>query len=151
MLCIFLLHVLSEFPFLLPSSRMHTAPFFLPLSRYSLGDKAVLLSPQCDVACFLLLLPFFPSLHGQFNHIHETSTVFHLGEETILLKSYKALCLFSSSKDNFRKKVMRLQNESSSNSRKCTKTGKMLGNVYRQINIKYNALINIPVGWTLIN
>lgn len=39
----------------------------------------------------------------------------------------------------------------SSNSKKCTKAGKMLSNVCRQINIKYNALINILVGWTLIN
>lgn len=142
--------ILSEFPFLLPSSGMHPVVFSL-FSPGEYLDKTVLLSPEYDVAGFLLLLPFFPSLHGQFNHIDETSTVFHLGADTILLKSYKALCLFGSSKDNFCKKVMRLQSQSSSNSRKCTKTGKMLSNVYRQINIKYNALINILVGWTLIN
>lgn len=148
---IFLLHILPEFPFLLSSSGVHPALVFLPFSPSEYLDKAVLLSPQYNVACFLLLLPFFPSLHGQFNHIHETSTVFHLAAETILLKSYKALCLFSSSKDNFCKKVMRLQSQSSSNSRKYTKAGKMLSNVYRQINTKYNARINMPVGWTLIN
>jgi len=127
---------------------MNPALFFLPFSPSDYLGKPGLLSPQYDIACFLLLLLFFPSLRGQFNHIHETSTVFHLGAETILLKSYKALC---SSKDNFCKKVMRLQSQSSSNSRKCAKTGKILSNVYRQINIKYNALFNIPVRWTLIN
>lgn len=46
--------------------------------------RAVLLSPHEDMVCFLLLFHFFPSLHGQFNHIHETSAVFHLGAEIIL-------------------------------------------------------------------
>lgn len=130
---------------------MHPALFFLTFSPREYLDKAVLLAPQYDVPCFLLHLPFCLSLHGQFNHMQKTSAVFHLGAETILLKSYEALCLFRSSKDNFCKRVMRLQSQNSSGSRKCTKAGKMLSNVYRHINIEYNALINIPVRRTLVS
>lgn len=104
-----------EFLYPFPPDGMHPALFFSPLgpnpSEYLC--RAVLLSPQEDMACFLLLFHFFPSLHGQFNHIHETSTVFHLGAEITLPetaeKTYKALCLFSSNKGDFCKKVMKLQ------------------------------------------
>lgn len=75
-----------EFLYPFPPDGMHPALFFSPLgpnpSEYLC--RAVLLSPQEDMACFLLLFHFFPSLHGQFNHIHETSTVFHLGAEITL-------------------------------------------------------------------
>lgn len=151
MLHVFLLHILPEFPFILFSSGVYPALFFLPFCPSEYLDKAVLVSAQYDVTCFILVLPFFPSFHGQFNHIHETLTVLQLGAENILLKRYRALCLFSSSKDNFCKKVIRLQSQNSSNSRKSTKARKMLNSVYRQIDIKYDTLFNILVGWTLIN
>lgn len=82
----FFLCILPYFPFLSSSNGVQSALFFSPLSSNPseyLG-RAVLLSPQLDVACFLLLLYFFPSLHSQFNHRRETSTVFHLGAETVL-------------------------------------------------------------------
>lgn len=65
--------------------------FFLPFCPSEYLDKAVLLSPHCDVTCFILLLHFFPSFHGQFNHTHENSTVFQLRAETMFLKRYRTL------------------------------------------------------------
>lgn len=69
--------ILPEFPFLLPSSGMHPV-VFSPFSPGEYLDKTLLVSPGYDVAGFLLLLPFFPSLHGQFNHSDETSTLYSI-------------------------------------------------------------------------